>query len=333
MNTKLFQKLRRVTGLIAFASILIGCGLPSTGPNKQQIYSGGQASSGPAWVIPVTAIVNQKTAIKPSSGFASHFKTLSKVGADMIRAGDTLGLTIWENVQDQLLGEMGPTTLQTVQVDGEGYIFVPYAGRIQAAGNTPESIRKIITDALKEQTPDPQVEVRRIAGDGATVSLLGAVSAQGIYPIERPTRTLSAMIAAAGGVTISPEIAQIKLIRGNRKGKIWLQDLYDKPGLDVALRAGDRILVEEDTRSFTALGATGTQARVKFEVQSLTAIEALAQLGGLRTDISDPTGVFILRSERARIANSLLARSDLKGAQRMVYVLDLTQPNGIFIAR
>ena len=92
-------------------------------------------------------------------------------------------------------------------------------------------------------------------------------------------------------------------------------------------------MVEEDTRSFTALGATGTQAHVKFEVQSLTAIEALAQLGGLRTDISDPTGVFILRSERARIANSLLARSDLKGAQRMVYVLDLTQPNGIFIAR
>jgi polysaccharide export outer membrane protein len=32
------------------------------------------------------------------------------------------------------------------------------------------------------------------------------------------------MIAAAGGVTISPEIAQIKLIRGNKKGKVWLQD-------------------------------------------------------------------------------------------------------------
>ena len=29
----------------------------------------------------------------------------------------------------------------------------------------------------------------------------------------------------------------------------------------------------------------------------------------------------------------MLARSDLTGAQRIVYVLDLTQPNGIFIAR
>ena len=141
------------------------------------------------------------------------------------------------------------------------------------------------------------------------------------------------MIAAAGGVTIPTEIAQIRLIRGHRKGKIWLQDLYDTPGLDIALRAGDRILVEEDTRSFTALGATGMQARVKFEVQAFTAVEALAQLGGLRTDTSDPTGVFVLRNERAQITNKLLSRSDLQGEQRVVSVLDLSRPNGIFIAR
>ena len=227
---------------------------------------------------------------------------------------------------------MGPTTLQTVQVDGDVYIFTPYAGRLQAAGNTPESIRKIITDQLKEQTPNPQIEVRWIAGDGATVSLLGSVGSQVIYPIERPTRTLSAMIAAAGGVTIPTEIAQIRLIRGHWKGKIWLQDLYDKPGLDIALRAGDQILVEEDTHSVTALGATGTQARVKFEVQSLPAVEALAQLGGLRTDTSDPTSVFVLRNERAQITNKFLSRSDLQGEQRVVSVLDLSRPNGIFIA-
>ena len=50
----------------------------------------------------------------------------------------------------------------------------------------PEAIRKIITDRLKDQTPDPQVQVRRLAGDGATVSLVGAVGGQGVYPIERP---------------------------------------------------------------------------------------------------------------------------------------------------
>jgi len=42
------------------------------------------------------------------------------------------------------------------------------------------------------------------------------------------------------------------------------------------MRTGDQILIEEDTRSFTALGATGTQARVRFKVQALSAVEALA---------------------------------------------------------
>ena len=66
------------------------------------------------------------------SGFDPHFKTNSKIGADMVNASDTLGLTIWKNVDDQLLGKLGPTTLQTIRVDGEGYIFAPDAGRFKA---------------------------------------------------------------------------------------------------------------------------------------------------------------------------------------------------------
>jgi polysaccharide export outer membrane protein len=202
-----------------------------------------------------------------------------------------------------------------------------------ASGNTPEAVRRIITDKLADQTPDPQVLVRRLAGDGATVSLIGGVGGQGVYPIERPTRTLTAMLAAAGGVTIPTEIAQVTVIRGDKSGTIWLSDLYEDPNLDIALRSGDRILVEEDSRSFTSLGATGTQARVPFETKTISAIEAIAQVGGLNSNLADPTGVFVMRNEPPEIANSVLGRSDLQGAQRMVYVLDLTEPNGIFMAR
>ena len=103
--------------------------------------------------------------------------------------------------------------------------------------------------------------------------------------------------------------------------------------MDIALRPGDVILVEKDTRSFTALGATGSQNRVPFESQTISALEAIAQVGGLSTVFADPTGVFILRDERAEIANAVLGRSDLVGPQRMVYVLNLTAPEGIFHAR
>ena len=82
-----------------------------------------------------------------------------------------------------------------------------------------------------------------------------------------------------------------------------------------------------------ALGATGAQNRVPFKTQTLSALEAIASVGGLNSNLADPTGVFVLRNEPADIANAVLGRTDLQGAQRMAYVLDLTQPNGMFEAR
>ncbi len=40
----------------------------------------------------------------------------------------------------------------------------------------------------------------------------------------------------------------------------------------------------------------------------------------------------MFRNEPAAIANQVLGRTDLVGDQRMVYVLDLTAPNGMFNA-
>ena len=322
--------------LLAAMAIVSSCGLPRVGPNKREIFAGSVQREGDAFVVAVNDRVTRATAVVPTLGFSSSFKNAGVVGSDTIRPGDTLGISVWENVDDPLLGTGatgGPATLSEVQVDGSGFIFIPYAGRIKAAGNSPEAIRRIITRKLEEQTPDPQVEVRRVAGDGSTVSLVGSISGQGVYAIERPTRTLSAMIARAGGVSIEPEIAQITVIRGKHREKIWFQDLFKYPQFDIALRGGDRILVEEDTRSFTALGATGSQSRVPFETQTLSAVEALAQVGGLLSASSDPTGVFVFRNEAAAISNQVLGRKDLQGEQRMVYVLDLTRPNGMFMAR
>ena len=323
----------RPVAILAALTLAASCGLPKVGPNKRQIFAGSVQKQGDAFVVSVNDRVTRATAVVPALGFSNGFVNAGRLTSDTIRPGDVLGLTIWENVDDELLGPEGPTLLEEVQVDSAGYIFVPYAGRLRASGNTPEQLREEITKKLEDQTPDPQVQVRRVAGDGSTVSLTGAVGGQGVYAIERPTRTLSTMLARAGGVAIEPEIAQITVIRGGEQGKIWFQDLFNHPELDIALRGGDRILVEADSRSFTALGATSAQARVPFESQDLSALEAIAQVGGLISTTSDPTGVFIFRNEPAEIANQVLGRDDLVGAQRMVYVLNLTQPNGLFIAR
>ncbi|WP_241772795.1 polysaccharide biosynthesis/export family protein [Rhodobacter capsulatus] len=330
--------LPRRTLLLGLSAVLLGtasCGLPRPGPNKREIFAGSVMRRGDAFVVTVDDHVARATAVQPALGFSSGFQTAGVVGSDTINPGDTLQLTIWENVDDGLLAQEGTTATQLteVQVDGAGYIFVPYAGKIKAAGNSPDALRKIITEKLDAQTPDPQVLIARTAGDGATVSVMGSVGGQGVYAIERPTRTLSSMIARAGGVTIKPEITKITVKRGGKQGTVWLTDLYKNPKMDIALRPGDVILVEEDTRAFTSLGATGAQARVPFETQTLSALEAIATVGGLSSSTADPKGVFVFRNEPAEIARVVLGRNDLVGDQRMVYVLNLTEPNGMFLAR
>lgn len=332
-----YPSLRLARGLLVLAAVglVASCGLPRTGPNRAEIFAGSVLREGDAFILTVDDRVNRIAGVAPALAFSEGFASAGLLGSDTIQPGDVLALTIWENVDDGLVVPTGQnaTVLEEVQVDGAGFIFVPYAGRIRAAGNSPEAVRQIITEKLAEQTPDPQVQVARLAGDGQTVSVVGSVGAQGVYPIERPTRTLSAMLARAGGVAIEPEIAQVTVVRGTHTGSIWFEDLYDHPGHDIALRGGDRIIVERDTRAFTALGATGTQTRVPFESQTLSAIEALAQVGGLSATSADPTGVFVFRNEPEAIARQLVGDATLTGTQRVVYVLDLTRPNGMFMAR
>ncbi len=326
----------KALALVALVSAVGACGLPRSGPNKAEIFKGSVLKQGDAFIVTVNARVTRATAVTPALGFSSAFRNAGVVGSDVISPGDVLGLTIYENVKDDpLLGNTGQrvSALTEIQVDGAGYIFVPYAGKIKAAGQSPDGLRNIITKKLDTQTPDPQISVQRLAGDGSTVSVSGFAGASGVFPIERPTRTLSAMLSKAGGVTIEPAVAIVRVTRGNKTGSIWLEDLYSNPGLDIALRPGDKITVEKDTRSFVAMGATGSQSKIPFETQTLSAIEALATVGGLNTGTADPTGVFVFRNEPAEVANAVLGRRDLKGDQRMVYVLDLTQPTGMFEAR
>ena len=56
------------------------------------------------------------------------------------------------------------------------------------------------------------------AGDGAAVSVLGDVGAQGVYPIERPTLKLTGMLARAGGVQ-----AQRRHAARQQVAQVWRQ--------------------------------------------------------------------------------------------------------------
>ncbi|MGR3434302.1 MAG: polysaccharide biosynthesis/export family protein [Shimia sp.] len=328
----------RTLSATALAAVLAlgACGiLPRVGPSKGEIYEGSVLRSGDAFVVAVNDRVTRATAVIPALGFDQAFLTAGTLGADTIRPGDSITLTIFENVEEGLLAGAGANAavLSELQVDEAGMIFVPYAGRVRAAGQTPDGLRRIITARLDEQTPDPQVLVQRVAGEGAAVSIVFPGGGSGLVPLDRTTRTLLPVLAAAGAVPDNPEVARIRITRHGRSAEVWYDDVLADPRLDIALRDGDRVIVENPTLTFTALGATGAQTQVEFDQRDTSALEAIAQVGGLSPNSADPTGVFVLRNEPEAIARQILARGDLTGPQRMVYVLDLTRPNGMFEAR
>lgn len=331
--------LRRATlarlGAAALSLALAGCTLPRSGPTASEILAPGALAESGVLIVHVNPEIARAARYDDPLGFGSAFLSANPVAADGISAGDRVSVTVWENVDTGLLAGVGQkvTALEEIQVDEQGRIYVPYVGLIPAAGRSPETLRAEITAALQDQTPDPQVEVRRVTGVGSTVSVMGGVATQGVYPIEAPTRRLSGMLAQAGGVTIVPDVAQVKVERGGRTGRVWLQDLYDNARNDIALRAGDRVIVEQDRRSFTALGATTGQRRVAFTKRDLSLVEALAEAGGLDGNTADPTGVFVFREESAETAARLTGVAGLYGPQRVAYVVNLTDPSGLFSAR
>ena len=332
--SKLASPRARLVALGLVVLTVSACALPRLGPTRNEIFAGSVQENGDAFIVEVNQRVIEATSVVEALGFSSAFRNAAGTSTEAIQPGDVLTLTVYENVEDGLFSE-GATAglIEEVQVDESGFIFIPYAGRVRAAGNTPNALREMLTRSLDETTPDPQVIVRRASGDGATVAVAGGVGTQGIVPLERPTRTLTGVLAAAGGVAIEPEIARVTVVRGGHQGTVWFDDLFSHPSLDIAMRAGDRVLVEEDTRTYTAVGATGTQARVPFDSRTISAMEALATVGGLNANLGDPTGVFVLRNEPQEIARHVLGRDDVHGAQRMVYVINLTEPVGLFEAR
>ena len=204
-------------GLILGLGLLVSaCQMPRSGPNAAEILSGSVENGGTMHVVLVNDRVADASYVDDTLGFTRAFLNAGVASVSRINPGDLLNITIWENIENGLLVAAGTNSivLPAVQVDELGNIFVPYAGTISASGRTPDELREEITRELARQTPDPQVEVRREAGDGATVSVVGPVGRQGVYPLENSNRRLTGMLAVAGGAQSNPGVTQITVQRG-----------------------------------------------------------------------------------------------------------------------
>ncbi|MEZ5751191.1 MAG: polysaccharide biosynthesis/export family protein [Paracoccaceae bacterium] len=156
---------RRAT-LLAMGVFVAGvsaCGVPRPGPTMNEIFAGSVLREGDAFIVAVGDRVSRAANVPEALGFSDALVSARVLSSDTIRAGDTVALTVFENVPEGLLSgsDTRGARLVELQVDEQGFIYVPFAGRVRAAGQSPEGLRSAIAQQLDEQTPDPQVYVSR----------------------------------------------------------------------------------------------------------------------------------------------------------------------------
>ncbi len=324
-------------------SLLIACSalalascsvLPSVGPSADNVYASSRYAEGDSHIVTVTRALAEGLRVPSGYGFPSSFMNSGTANYESIRPGDLMTVTVWENVDNGVFASLGSrvTQLQPMRVSADGYVFMPYVGRLKAAGKSPDQLRRQITASLASQTPEPQVEVSREAGQSGGVKIFNTNGGGGLVPFNEGNLNLASMLAQAGGLPSDPKSTTITVTRGRTSGTILAQDLFDNPSYDIPLRNNDRITIEPDRRSYRILGSGGAQSLVQFDRPDLTALDAISQTGGLNSSISDPSGVFVLRTVSAPEASLLLRDQEYYAPQQFIFVLNLREPDGLFIA-
>lgn len=156
----------------------------------------------------------------------------------VIGIDDVLNVVVWRN----------EAFTRTVRVRPDGKITLPLLNDIKAAGLTPSSLRRVITDSLTEYLDSPRVSIIVQEINSSTVTILGEVKKPGVYPL-RAHMTMFDAVAVAEGFSDFASPNQIVILRKNSKGITRIKIRYFdavKGSVDIRelmLQTGDTILV------------------------------------------------------------------------------------------
>jgi len=205
------------------------------------------------------------------------------------------GLGVGGNVRPTISSrELG---LGQQMIDLDGRISVPFAGSIQASGQTPDQIERDIVARLRGKAHDPQVIVRRVINATSTITVLGEVGESGRIPLTAKGERLLDVLAAAGGPKQPLSKSVVQITRGNRTLMLPLLTVVDDGRQNIVLQPNDVVTILYQPLTFTVLGATGSNAEVPLEGDGIPLSRALGRIGGLQDNRADVKGVFIFRFE------------------------------------
>jgi polysaccharide export outer membrane protein len=142
-----------------------------------------------------------------------------------------------------------PEFTKTVEVDPSGRILLPLIGQVQAAGRTPAQLSDDIAVALKKKyMKDPLVVVSVKEAQGQKVTVDGAVSKPGVYPLAGPTTLLQAVALAQGPdpkLANPKRVAIFRTVGGERKTAFYdLTQIRTGKSEDPVVYGNDIVVVD-----------------------------------------------------------------------------------------
>ncbi|MEO0690509.1 MAG: polysaccharide biosynthesis/export family protein, partial [Pseudomonadota bacterium] len=186
-------------------------------------------------------------------------------------------------------------TLPPRRVDDEGFIEIPYAGRLNVMGQTVPQIQDKIRDSLASLSQDPQVLITREQVIGNSVIVGGEVMRPGRLVLQTNQETLADLVALSGGYRGQPLDLVLNIERGKRRAKLRLGDVMAGPYQDLRAFPGDRLTVIPEPLMYSILGASGRVQQMRFTREGMTVVEAIAMAGGPLENVGDPKSIFLFR--------------------------------------
>jgi len=326
---------------IALGLLLAGCSLPRGAAIQSEIFGPtataghGVAGSEAAELEVIPVVRSALGGLKkwPAVGPKTYpwIRRQPHIPNTIIATGDTLTVKVWDTESNSLLARTGDrvTEISDLSVSTKGTVVLPFVGELNVLGLSPETARSMIEENYAKLIPSAQVQLRVNPGRANTANLVSGVAKPGVYPLPDRDFTLLNLLSEGGGVQQSLNNPQVRLMRGNGIYGVSIEKLFDSPGLDTTLRGGDRVIVEKDSRYFLSLGAAGSEALHYFPKDTVSALDAIAIIGGVQDTRANPQGLLILREYPE---NALRKDGSGPRSQRVVFAMDLTSADGLFSA-
>lgn len=350
--------MRGSSRFVAFATICgtiftAGCGLlPGSGPNALVVKSGASWNGPPYGLVYLTPQVVK---------ILDEFGPLTLSGAFGDRRpppditfgiGDVVSVTIFEAAAGGLFipSEAGVrpgnfVALPNQPIDTKGYISVPYAGLVPAAGKTPSQVQQAIVDRIKNRAIEPQVVVALVTQNTSLITVIGEVNtaftnSTGRVPAQPAGEHLMDVITRAGGLKDQGQDTWVVLERHGHRAAVPFGAVVYEPGNNIWAWPGDTIYLYKEPQTFLAFGAAGAQGQFQFSAGPqasawrMTLAEGVAAAGGLLDLQADPGSVFLYRREPRELAEKLgVDCSKMDGPTvPVVYSVSFIDPAGYFLA-